>query len=143
MTGKIDPHRRWGPDTGDAAQFQTWDQFWTAYASQTRFIIQKIVDLFEQTEGVVARFSPTPYVSCLVKGCAEKGLDITQGGPELFYGTIEAVTYATTVDSLLAVKYLVYDKKQCSMDELIAALKDNWQGHEVLQAFAKNRTPKC
>ncbi|NIV35736.1 MAG: hypothetical protein GWN58_41670, partial [Anaerolineae bacterium] len=67
--------------------------------------------LFEQTEEVVARFSPTPYLSCLVRGCAEKGLDITEGGAELFYGTIEAVTYATTVDSLLAVKHLVFDKK--------------------------------
>jgi pyruvate-formate lyase len=142
MTGKTDPPRRWGPDSGDAAQFQIWDQFWAAYAAQTRFIIQKIVDLFEQTEEVVARFSPTPYVSCLVRGCAEKGLDITQGGPELFYGTIEAVTYATTVDSLLAVKYLVFDRKVCTMQKLIDALKDNWEGHQALQAQALNKAPK-
>ena len=28
------------------------------------------------------------------------------------------------------------------MDELIRALRDNWEGHEVLQARAKNRAPK-
>jgi pyruvate-formate lyase len=77
-----------------------------------------------------------------VKGCAEKGLDITQGGPELFYATIEAVTYGTTVDSLLAIKYLVFDRKLCSMQELIDALRDNWQGHAVLQAQALNKAPK-
>jgi pyruvate-formate lyase len=142
MTGKTDPPRRWGPNTGDAAHFQTWDQFWNAYAVQTRFIVEKIIDLYEQTEAVVARFSPTPYVSCLVKGCAEKGLDITQGGPELFYATIEAVTYATTVDSLLAIKHLVFDKKTCTMQELIDALKDNWEGHQALQAQALYKTPK-
>jgi pyruvate-formate lyase len=142
MTGKTDPRTRWGLDTGDAAAFETWDQFRNAYAEQTRFIVDKIVHLFEQTEQVVARFSPTPYLSCLVRGCAEKGLDITQGGPELFYGTIEAVTYATTVDSLLAVKHLVFDKKLCTMQELIAALRDNWEGHETLQAQALNRAPK-
>jgi len=142
MTGKTDPPRRWGPDTGNAAQFQTWEQFWNAYASQTQFIVGKIVELFEQTEAVVARFSPTPYLSCLVKGCAEKGLDITQGGPELFYGTVEAVTYATTVDSLLAVKYLVFDRKVCTMQELVDALKDNWEGHHALQAQAQNKAPK-
>ena len=142
MTGKTDPPRRWGPDTGDAAQFQTWDEFWNAYTIQTRFIVQKIVELFERTEEMVTRFSPTPYVSCLVKGCAEKGLDITQGGPELFYGTIEAVTYATTVDSLLAIKYLVFDKRACNMQELINALKDNWEGHAALQAQALNKAPK-
>jgi formate C-acetyltransferase len=56
--------------------------------------------------------------------------------------TIEAVTYATTVDSLLAIKYLVYDQKACSMAELVQALKDNWVGHEVLQARAINKAPK-
>jgi formate C-acetyltransferase len=142
MTGKTDPPRRWGPDTGNAAQFQTWEQFWNAYASQTRFIVGKIVELYEQTEAVVARFSPTPYLSCLVKGCAEKGLDITQGGPELFYGTVEAVTYATTVDSLLAVKYMVFERKVCTMQELIDALKDNWEGHQALQAQALHKAPK-
>jgi len=142
MTGKTDPRKRWGLDTGDAATFETWDQFWNAYADQTRFIVERIVRLFERTEEVVSRFSPPPYLSSLVRGCAEKGLDITQGGPELFYGTIEAVTYATTVDSLLAVKYLVFDRKLCTMQELIAALADNWEGHETLQAQALNRAPK-
>jgi formate C-acetyltransferase len=142
MTGQTDPPKRWAPDTGDPTKFQTWDEFWAAYVVQTGFIIKKIVELFERTEEVLARFSPTPYVSCLVKGCAEKGLDITQGGPELFYATIEAVTYATTVDSLLAIKYLVYDKGLCSMAELLQALQDNWQGHEVLQAQALNKAPK-
>ncbi len=142
MTGKTDPPKRWGPDTGDAKQFEAWEEFWDAYAVQTRLIIEKIIELFGKTEEVVAHFSPTPYVSCLVKGCAEKGLDITQGGPELFYATIEAVTYGTTVDSLLAIKYLVFDEKLCTMEELVQALKDNWVGHQVLQAQALNRAPK-
>jgi formate C-acetyltransferase len=77
-----------------------------------------------------------------VRGCAQKGLDINQGGAELGFVTIEAVTYATTVDSLLAVKYLIYDQKVCTLAELVRALKDNWVGHEVLQARALHKTPK-
>ena len=142
MTGKVDPPKRLGPDTGDATRFQTWEQFWDAYAAQTRHVVEKIIQVFMQSEEVLARFSPTPYLSCLVKGCAEKGLDITQGGPELFFGTVEAVTYGTTVDSLLAVKYLVFDKKLCTMQQLIQALKANWSGYAVLQAQALNKAPK-
>ncbi|HEY5271318.1 MAG TPA: pyruvate formate lyase family protein, partial [Anaerolineales bacterium] len=142
MTGKTDKQLRWGAETGEATQFQTWEQFWEAYAAQTRAIIRRIVELYERSESIRARFAPTPYVSCLVKGCAQKGLDITQGGAELGYVTIEAVTYATTVDSLLAVKYLVYDQKICTMGELVLALKDNWVGHEVLQARALHKAPK-
>jgi formate C-acetyltransferase len=142
MTGKTEKPRRWGPDTGDAFLFTTWEQFWEAYVAQTRYIIQKIVDLYELTEALRAEFSPTPYLSCLVKGCAEKGLDVTQGGAELNFVTIEAVTYATTVDSLLAVKYLVFDEKVCTMSELVRALQDNWEGHTALQARARFKAPK-
>ncbi|MEJ5202271.1 MAG: pyruvate formate lyase family protein, partial [Anaerolineales bacterium] len=142
MTGKAEKPKRWGEDTGDARRFQTFEEFWEAYATQTRHIVKRIVDLYERSEEVRARFAPTPYLSCLVKGCAEKGLDITQGGAELGYVTIEAVTFATTVDSLLAIKYLVFDKKICTMEQLIQALRDNWVGHEVLQAQAIHKAPK-
>ena len=142
MTGKPEKPVRWGPDTGDPTQFKTFDDFWQAYQIQTKFIIQKIVEVYENSEAIRASYAPTPYLSCLVKGCAEKGLDVTQGGAQISFVTIEAVTYATTVDSLLAVKYLVYDQRICSMEELIHALKDNWVGHEVLQARALHKAPK-
>jgi formate C-acetyltransferase len=142
MTGKTDARVQRGPATGDPAGFRGFERFWTAYAEQTRFITQEMVDLYEASESVRARFSPTPYLSCLVRGCIEKGLDVTRGGAEINFVTIEGVTFATTVDSLLAVKYLVYDRAACTMPELVAALKDNWVGHEKLQALATNKAPK-
>ena len=142
LTGKAEKIRRDGPNTGDATKFTSWDQFWEAYAIQTRYIIKKCVDLYEMSESVRAKFLPTPYLSCLVKGCAEKGLDVTQGGAEISFTTLEGVTFATTVDSLLAIKYLVFDEKKGTMAQLIEALKANWEGYEVLQALAKNRAPK-
>ncbi|MGB4268642.1 MAG: pyruvate formate lyase family protein [Spirochaetota bacterium] len=142
VTGKTEPIKQIGPKTGDPRTFTSFEQFWKAYEIQTKFIIKKIVELYEESERIRAQFHPTPYLSCLVKGCVEKGMDITQGAAEISFTTLEAVTYATTVDSLLAIKYMVYDKKICSMDELIKALKANWEGYEYLQTVAKNRAPK-
>lgn len=142
ITGKTEPLKLLGEDTGDPRSFTTWEEFWQAYARQTKSIIRRSVDLYEKTESIRARFFPTPYLSCMTKGCAEKGLDINEGGAQLGFVTIEAVTYATTVDSLLAVKYLVFDRKACSMDDLIKALRANWSGYEKLQAMALNRAPK-
>jgi formate C-acetyltransferase len=142
MTFKKEKIRQDGPETGDAAQFKTWDAFWEAYKQQNAYIIKKCVDLYEKSESIRAKFLQTPYLSCLVKGCAEKAVDVTQGGAEISLVTLEAVTYATTVDALLAIKYLVFDEKKCTMKELIQALKDNWEGHDVLKALAKNRAPK-
>jgi formate C-acetyltransferase len=142
ITGKPLPIAQDGPETGDARAFESWDRFWQAYVEQTHDLVRRCVDLHEMSESVRAEFCPTPYLSCLVRGCAEKGLDITQGGPELNFTTIEAVTFATTVDSLLALKYLVFDEKKATMAELIGALEANWEGHETLQAWAKFRAPK-
>jgi trans-4-hydroxy-L-proline dehydratase len=142
ITGKAEKQVKLGAETGNPSRFQTWNDFWLSYLEQTRFIIKKSTEVYEKSEAVRAKFFPTPYLSCLVRGCAEKGLDVNQGGAELSFVTIEGVTFATTVDSLLAVKYLVFDQKVCTFKELLQALKDNWVGHEVLQARAINKAPK-
>ncbi len=142
ITGASDPIEQDGPRTGDARKFTEWEQFWSAYAEQTLYIVRKCVDLYERSERVRAAYCPTPYLSCMVRGCAESARDITEGGAELSFTTIEAVTFATTVDSLLAIKHLVFDEKRCTMAELRKALEDNWEGHELLQAWARNKSPK-
>jgi formate C-acetyltransferase len=142
MTGKDEPIGQDGPRTPNPEELTTWESFWDAYVTQTRYIVKRCVDLYERSERVRARFFRTPYLSCLVEGCAEQGLDVTQGGARIGFVTMEGVTYATTVDSLLAVKYLVYDEKLCTLPELRKALRDNWVGHEVLQARAKHKAPK-
>lgn len=128
--------------TGELSELDTFEKFYDAVKKQLTYVIERMVDLYDLTETIRAMYSPTPYLSLLVNGCAEKGLDVTQGGAQLGFVTVEGVTFATTVDSLLAVKYLVYDKKECSLEELVDALKANWKGCEVLQAKALNRAPK-
>jgi len=142
MTAKAETVKQDGPDTGDAGGFSTWQEFWKAYETQTAYIIQKCANLYEMSESIRAMYFRTPYLSCLVKGCSEKGIDVTQGGAEINLTTLEAVTFATTVDSLLAIKYLVFDEQKCTLRELIQALKQNWQGFDVLQALARNKAPK-
>ncbi len=142
MGGKPSKLTQDGPVTGTLAELDTWEKFWEAYRKQTSYIIKKMVDNYELSESIRCDFNPTPYLSTLVSGCAEKGLDVTQGGAAISFVTMEGVTFATTVDSLLAVKYLVYDKKECTLEELVDALRANWEGYEVLQAKAQYRAPK-
>ena len=130
------------PKTGDPRQFTDFESFYTAFLVQLNFVMDRMARLYERSTELRAQYAPTPYLSCLVRGCAESGKDCTQGGAELSFVTVEGVTFATTVDSLLAIRYLVYDKHLCTMDTLIRALKANWEGYEILQAQAKNRAPK-
>ena len=128
--------------SGELKELDTFDKFYNAVKKQLSYVIKRMVNAYDFAETIRAKYNPTPYLSVLVNGCAEKGLDITQGGAELGFVTVEGVTYATTVDSILAVKYLVYDQKACTLEELVSALKADWKGYEVLQAKAVNRAPK-
>lgn len=128
--------------TGTLEQLDTFEKFYEAFKTQLKYVIKRMVTHYDKTESIRAKYNPTPYLSLLVNGCAEKGKDITEGGAQLGFVTVEGVTFATTVDSLLAIKYLVYDKKICTLEELVKALKADWKGYEKLQAQAQNRAPK-
>jgi trans-4-hydroxy-L-proline dehydratase len=142
MTGEHAPIRREGPDTGDPARFRDFEDFFRAFTLQVRALVARVVALYERSEEIRAEFAPTPYLSCLVRGCAERARDVTRGGAELNFVTIEGVTFATTVDSLLAIRHLVFEERRCSLAELVQALRDNWQGHDSLRAWARFRAPK-
>ncbi|MFA6866467.1 MAG: pyruvate formate lyase family protein [Clostridia bacterium] len=142
MSGKNSKLVQYAPITGTLESLDTFEKFFEAYVVQTKFLIKKMVENYEFSESIRAVYNPTPYLSVLVNGCADKCLDVTQGGAEISFVTMEGVTYATTVDSLLAVKYLVYDKKECTLTQLVDALKANWKGFEILQSKALYKAPK-
>jgi pyruvate-formate lyase len=56
---------------------------------------------------------------------------------------VECVGYATTVDSLLAIKYFVYDTKKYTMAEIKDSLVNNFEGeYSVMQTLLKSKAPK-
>ncbi len=135
---------QFGPKTGNPENFQSWEEFWNAWTEQIKFIIKYTVDVYNITEELRAEFLPTPYVSTLVRGCIEKGLDVRCGGPEIRFVTIEGVAFATTVDSLLAIKHFVYDKKKYTISQIKDALVNNFEGKDyvIMQTELKNKAPK-
>ena len=142
MSGKWSDIEQVSARTGTLAELDTFDKFYAAVKTQLQYVLKRMIAHYDYTETIRAKYNPTPYLSLLVNGCAEKAKDITQGGAQLGFVTVEGVTFATTVDSLLAVRYLVYDKKICTLETLVNALKADWKGYEKLQAMAINRAPK-
>jgi len=133
---------RLGPRTGDPCTFKTWEDFRTAFETQLRAMLLKFIGFYDFTDSIRSRFEPTPYLSALVKGCAESGKDVTNAGPEHNYVTVEGVAFATAADSLTAVKRLVYEDKAVSMAEIVGAIEDNYEGHEKLRQTLLNKAPK-
>jgi formate C-acetyltransferase len=133
-----------GPKTGESENFNTWEEFWNAWKKQTEFLIKYTVDIYNLTESLRADYFPTPYLSTLIRGCIVRGLDIRCGGPELRFITVEGVGFATTVDSLLAIKKFVFDDKKYTMSQIKDALKNDFNGDEyaVMQTLLKNKALK-
>ena len=131
-----------GPRTGDPRTFATFDQFLAALKAQLSASMELLIAANNIADTGRARFEPTPYLSALVDGCLEAGLDITAGGARHNYLTVEGVALATTADSAAAIKKLVYDDGAVSMDELVRALDANFEGYESLRQMLLNKAPK-
>lgn len=136
------PGEQIGPKSGEPEEFTSWEEFYAAWKKQVEFIIKYTVEVNDMTEILRSTYLPTPYLSSFVRGCIEKGLDIRCGGPELCFVTIEGVGFGTTVDSLLAIKNLVYKEGKFSITEIKEALDKDFEGEEKLQTFLRFRAPK-
>ena len=131
-----------GPKTGEATQFQSFEDFFQAFKNQLRFLIDWMVRVNNIADGGRAEFEPVPYLSALVGGCLESGKDCNAGGAHYNFLTIEGVALATVVDSLAAVKKLVYEEHLIEMPDLLQAIKANYEGFESLRQMLLNKAPK-
>ena len=131
-----------GPRTGDPRRFLEFSQFFDAFKAQLKAIMELLIAANDVADAGRARFEPTPYVSALVDGCLESGKDVTAGGAQYNFLTVEGVALATAADSLAAVKKLVYDERAVTMDELVRALDANFEGFEPLHQTLLHKAPK-
>ena len=126
-------------DTGDIESFKTFDDFYKAVLSQLDYLIEMNGRGTKLVQEIFRDTTPTPYMSLFVEGCMEKGRDVTNGGALLYGGpgTIFA-GLATFVDSIAAIKKLVYDDKKYTLKEIKEALDSNWIGFEKLHKDCLN-----
>lgn len=83
--------------------------------------------------------TPCTVVSLFEEGCIEKGLSYLDGGPIYNVTSPHIGGLADTVNSLYAIKKLVYDEKKITLEALLGILKNNWEGEEALRQYVLNR----
>ena len=133
---------RLGPRTPDPASLQSYGAFRDAYYAQLGATLDRILDAAVRADEIRAEFEPTPYLSALVRGCEESGKDVSAGGPRFNFITVEGVAFATAVDSLAAVKKLVFEEGRVSMKDLARAVRQNFANDEPLRQTLLHRGPK-
>ena len=83
-----------------------------------------------------------PLLSCFVNDCLKRGTDIEQGGAVYNWIMPSFVGMANLVDSVYAIKQLVFDEKRLTLTEFKAILVNNYQGNETLRQHILNHIPK-
>ena len=131
-----------GPKTGDPSQFNSFEKFWEAFKNQSEWLIGKAIDLNEYFGHAYQEILPSPLLSAFFEGPMEKGKDLIFGGALYNSSGATHIGFADTVDSLNAVEKAVFIDKKCTFNELLKALKADFEGYEKLHAYLVNKTPK-
>ena len=123
--------RQMGCLTPDPVTFESVEDVFEAYLSQLGFVAQKIATIGDIAEAIYSRYCPRPFLSALVDGCIEKGKDCTawQEYPD---PNIIITSPIDVADSIAAMKKVVFEEKQATIEELLDALKKNFEGYEEL-----------
>lgn len=140
----FDPHTRKqiGPRTGDARQFGSMDDVLAAWRTQLRHFIDIKLRGNAVFERMYARYAPAPYLSLLIEDCIATGRDYNAGGARYNTSYIQGVGTGTVTDSLAAIRTLVFEEGRATLDELLAAMAEDFLDAEPLRQRLLNRMPK-
>lgn len=122
---------------------ELYEQYRTDMYSAVQEIFQNETKKFANsgvsaTDRKWAEQPPCTVVSLFEKGCIEKGLSYLEGGPVYNITSPHLGGLADTVNSLYAIKKLVYDEKRVTLSDLLRILRNNWDGEEPLRQYVLN-----
>ena len=123
--------KRMGAPTPDPLGFTCLEDVMRAYLEQLEFFVEKCVTINNVVEVLDQESLPQPFLSALMDGCIERGEDC-RTYKFVPNSIIQSVGQITAVNSLAAIRKLIFDEKSVTMPELLQALQANWDGHEAL-----------
>lgn len=129
-----------GLETGDATTFKSWEDFYEAYKKQHMNLLKKAFKQQYIVDCLRPEHFASPFASVLHDLCMKEAKDLQsqkiEGG--LDYSYFEFLGYGTVVDSLAAIKKLVFEDKKLSMEEVVQAMKVDFKGYEPVREMLRN-----
>lgn len=143
MNGGRDPvsNKMLGAETQASADILSFDEFLDAFRAQMRHYLHgfrnRVEDRWQQ---LYADACPL-LASCLMKVCLDRRAPAWQAA------TISHLDHyfsgvATSVDSLLAIRQLVFEERSLGLEEFAQVLVDDWADHQVLRERIRSRLPR-
>jgi len=116
---------------GGLTAFDTFEELYAAYKRQIALSIEVLAEVEKLILVETAKDTPFLMMSLLYDGCIEQGRGMLEGGLEWLGATLESYGNINAVDSLQAIREMVYEKKLISRERLLEALAHDFEGFET------------
>jgi len=130
-----------GADTGTV--YPTFADLYAGFTAQMQYLARQAMELTNRYEEKYARLHASPFFTATYPNCLRQGADVYCGYSARYNNSsLNAIGLATAVDSLAAIRKLVYEDHRMTLEELTAILRSNWEGQGVLQGIIRKKFPK-
>lgn len=129
-----------GLQLGTLADFETFDDLFDAFKKQLDYFLRITSDYLCHVRTFRSQVCPDLFLSALVDGCIEKGKNVMADGAEYqqFSMYLIPVGPIDASDSLTAIRKCVYEDGTIGKQELLDALKANFEGYEDVRQLLLN-----
>ena len=143
LNNGIDPitGKKLGLETGDPRTFTSYEQLYEAYHKQMIYFVNLKLAVNNYIERMFSLYAPATFLSLFIDDCITRGRDYYSGGARYNTTYIQCTGLGTITDCLSTLKKHVFEDKKFTMDELLHAVANNFEGNEKMRQFIMNRTP--
>jgi formate C-acetyltransferase len=133
---------QFGVETGDPRTWTSFDQVWQAFCTQLEHLAKHALIQQHLALKLKPNYFAAPATSMLHDLAMEHCRDLHSHGDyipgAIDHSCFEAIGKGTAIDSLAAVKHLIFDTKRLTWDQLLTAIEANWEGHEAIRQMCLN-----
>jgi len=135
LHGGVPPllRQRVAPVTCTLADYTAFQDLYAAFEAELRRELDLLFRRLDIYYEAYARYRPSFLISTMVHDCFERGRALNDGGARYADFCGSALAIPNVADSLTAVRLAVYEDRICVAEELLDALRANFEGHEELR----------
>ncbi len=120
----------------------SYEELESAFFENISLLVKHQVAVSNAIDTMHARMAPLPFVSAFTLDCLKNGKEVQSGGARYNYDGIQGVGFADCVDSLAAIKKLVFDEKRITLQRLLDAVHANFEGYDDVLIMLRRDAPK-
>ncbi|MDR1489146.1 MAG: glycyl radical protein [Desulfovibrio sp.] len=120
---------RIGARTGDPRNFTDFERVFRAYSQQVEHLFATIRPFGSLSNKALGDVVPPPFRSALYSACRESGKNIFEGGARYYLYFVISSAGIDVVNSLAAIRHLVFEEKTITMDALLQAVDADFEGY--------------